>query len=263
MTCGEILTELEKVMPLSLAMEWDNPGLLIGDSDSSVKKVVIALDLSTEVVNLAVREAADLVITHHPILFSPLKKITADDITGRRVIRLIEHHISCIAMHTNYDIAPGCMADLAAGKLGISGDPLEETGEIEGKKIGIGKTGDLPKEMTLDALAEFVKAQFGLPYVAIFGRNRITGPVRRIAVCPGSGRGMYPFAVRQGARVLITGDITHHEGLDAAEAGIAVMDAGHYGLEHIFTEDMAKRMEALKEGIEVLTNKVSFPEEVL
>jgi len=263
MTCGDILEKLEIDMPLSLAMDWDNPGLLIGDPDGKVKKAVIALDATTEAVNLAIREKADLILTHHPVIFSPLKKVVNGDIVGKRIIRMVEHHISCIAMHTNYDVAPGCMADIAAGMLGITGVPLEETGEISSQKIGIGKTGNLPQEMTLEELTRMVKKQFGLPFVTVFGKNVIRNGIRRISVCPGSGRGMYHLARKQGSDVLITGDISHHEGLDAAEDGIAVIDAGHYGLEHIFINDMEKRIAGMTEGIETVKLAVSFPEEVM
>lgn len=263
MTCGEILERLQKEMPLSLAEEWDNPGLLVGDPDSEVNKAVISLDATSDVISLAVREGADLILTHHPLLFNPIQRVLYTDVVGKRILRMAEHHISCMAMHTNYDIAPGCMGDLAAQKLGISGAPLETTGEWNGQKVGIGRVGSLKEACTLEELAALIKKQFDLPFLTVYGRPLIKKKIQRIAVCPGSGRHMYPYAKAAGAEVLITGDITHHEGIDAAEAGVTVLNAGHYGLEHIFTEDMANRLSAFESGIVVIRRKVLFPEEEL
>lgn len=263
MTCGEILESLQKEMPLSLAADWDNPGLLVGDPDKEVGKAVVSLDATSDVISLAVREGADLILTHHPLLFSPVQRILYTDVVGKRILRMAEHHISCMAMHTNYDIAPGCMGDLAAERLGIGGEPLEVTGEWNGKKVGIGRVGDLAQETTLEELAALIKSKFGLPFLTVYGRPLIKRKIRRIAICPGSGRHMYPLAKAAGADVLITGDITHHEGIDAAEDGITVLNAGHYGLEHIFTEDMANRLSGFESGIVVIRRKVLFPEEEL
>lgn len=263
MKCRELLKNLEKDMPLELAFDWDNPGLQVGNPEVHVQCAVVALDATDEVVSLAIRENADLILTHHPLLFSPVKNVISDDIVGKRIIRMIEHHICCVAMHTNYDVAPGCMADLAAARLAIAGEPLEVTGEFGGRAIGVGKVGSLQAGMTVDELAAFVKKQFSLPFVGLFGRKNVRGPVSRIAVSPGSGKGMYRFAKEAGAEVLITGDITHHEGLDAAEAGMIVIDAGHYGLEHIFREDMAERLHRMEAGINTVISPLSFPEEVI
>ena len=261
MKCSEWMEKLEKLAPKSLACEWDNPGLLAGRAEKEVKKVLIALDATDDVVDLAVKEQVDLLITHHPLIFHSMKKVNDQDFIGRRLIKLIQADISMYAMHTNFDIAPGCMADLAAEKLGlVECEPLETMKVTDEGAVGIGKTGKLKEPMTLKALAELVKEQFGLPYVTVYGQEAAPGLVARISVCPGSGRGMEIEAEKAGAQVLITGDMGHHEGIDAAARDMAVIDAGHYGMEHIFIQYMAGYLkENLPSDVEVVTAPSAWP----
>lgn len=262
MNCGEWITYLEKLAPEGYACSWDNPGLIAGRYDKEVRKILIALDATDEAVERAAEEQADLLLTHHPLIFTAMKKINDRDFIGRRMLKLIGHDICCYAMHTNFDAAPGCMADLAAAELGLlNAGPLEVMGQTEtGLDYGIGKTGDLPQAMTLRELADLIKEKFRLPFVTVYGAEQQDGPVRRAAMCPGSGKGMAQAAIESGAQVLITGDMGHHDGIDAAAQGLAVIDAGHYGLEHIFVEFMADYCRRFGEsGTEILTMPLKFP----
>lgn len=241
MKCSEIIGELEKLAPQACACSWDNPGLLAGRSAREVSKILVALDATDVVVELAVKENCDFLLTHHPLIFQPLKKINDQDFIGRRLVKLIQADISCYAMHTNFDGAPGCMADLAAKFLEMRDPaPLEVMGEwpSTGKPYGIGACGDFAAPMGLEELALLVKDRFQLPFVNIYGLGQIQGTISRGAVCPGSGKGMTEAALKMGAQVLITGDMGHHDGIDAVAQGLAVIDGGHYGLEHIFVDFM-------------------------
>jgi len=263
MKCKEILENLNKIMPMELAMSWDNPGLLVGRRDCPVKRILLALDVTTEAIEQAVALGVDLLITHHPLIFSPLKKINDEDIFGSRILSLVENRINYIAMHTNYDVAIGCMGDLAAEKIEIQGRPLEVTGQIDGVEIGVGKVGKLKNVCTLEALIAHVKAKFSLPFVSVYGAELLENKrVETVAISPGSGKGMYSYAVAAGAQVLITGDITHHEALDAREAGICIIDAGHYGLEHIFMEDMEKKIKKFMPRVAVYRVPFAIPVQV-
>jgi putative NIF3 family GTP cyclohydrolase 1 type 2 len=157
------------------------------------------------------------------------------------VLELIRHDMAYYAMHTNFDVA--AMADLAAERLGLSNiEVLQETGTLpEGAVVGIGKIGSLPCEMTLGECAELTKRSFGLDKVKVFGELDMR--VQCAAVCPGSGKSVIEDALKKGAQVLITGDIDHHEGIDAVARGMAVIDAGHYGLEQIFIPYMKEYLE--------------------
>ena len=153
MRCSEVIEILRELAPENCACDWDNPGLLAGRSDKEVKKIYIALDATDQVVEAAVKAGADMLLTHHPLIFKAIKKVNDQNFITRRLVKLIQADISYYAMHTNFDAAPGCMADLAAERLSLKDtEPLECMGDIEIKgnpvAYGIGKTGDLPKKMT-------------------------------------------------------------------------------------------------------------------
>lgn len=251
MKLSEIMNYLEALSPTTYAEEWDNVGLLVGDEDKDVRHIMIALDASDYVIEQAVEQKVDLLLTHHPMIFKPLKKINNRSMIGRRILALASHEIAYYAMHTNFDIKGG-MAELAAEKLGITDTvPLEVTLVTEdGQPEGIGRTGLLPNPLGIPELAEKVKKEFGLKNVILYGGQ--TRMVHKISVCPGSGKSEIQNAINQGADILITGDIGHHEGIDAVDMGLLIMDATHYGLEHIFIAFMEKY---LQEKIEENTSE--------
>lgn len=231
MRCDKIIESLERLSPSSFAESWDNVGLLAGRADKEVSRLCIALDATDEVIDEAVRVGADMLLTHHPLIFSPMKKITAEDFIGRRLIKLLQNDISYYAMHTNFDVMG--MADAAADELGLKDrQVLNITYEDEIAKEGLGRYGRLIQIMTLEECASFVKETFELEHVKIYGEPDM--PIEWAAVSPGSGKTMIKPAVSAGVEVLITGDIEHHEGLDAMAQGLAIIDAGHFGLEKIF-----------------------------
>lgn len=257
MLCKEIIEKLEELYPSNAALIWDNVGLLVGRKQKEVKNVYVALDLTEEIIDRAIEEKADMIITHHPLIFSPLRTVTDMDFIGRRVVKLLQNDISYYAMHTNYDVLR--MADLSADILGIDcQEVLDKTATEENK--GIGKIGIYENEMTLRQCSELVKKKFGLNAVQVFGAEEKT--VRKIAVCAGSGKSVISVAVDKGADVLITGDIGHHEGIDAVEQGLAIIDAGHYGLEHIFIKDVAETLEKDFSELAVKRAEIVFPFQV-
>lgn len=263
--CSDIIKELDRLAPPSYACDWDNPGLLAGRGQKEVKRVLVALDVTTEVVEQAIREEVDMIITHHPLVFRALKKINDQNFISKRIVRLLQADISYFAMHTNFDCAPGCMADLAAERIGlIDGKPLEVTGEINAEPIGIGKVGYLKEAMTVTEIAELVKKAFGLPFVLVYGEKQVPGKISHVAVSPGAGGSMVEHGLAAGAEVLITGDIGHHDAQDAAENHMLIIDAGHYGLEHIFISYMKNYLEGkFGSAIEVVEAEDAFPASVI
>lgn len=235
MECREILAVLNRVADVSYACDWDNVGLLAGRMDKEVHRVTVALDADERAIEEAIQSSSELLLTHHPLLFSPVKRITDESLTGRRLLRLLRRDMCLISMHTNFDIAPGGMADLAADRLGLMNRvPLEITGEgLEGP-YGLGIVGTSAGGcVTLEKLCIQVKEAFGLASVQLYAPETVR-EVTRVAVCPGSGKDAIAQALAAQAQVLITGDITYHYGMDAIAEGLAIIDAGHYGLEHIF-----------------------------
>ena len=254
MLCREIMDVIERTYPKHAALEWDNVGLLVGRTEKEVKKVYVALDATDEVIDAAISEGADMLITHHPLIFSPLKKITDEHFIGNRVVKLLQHDISYYAMHTNYDVLG--MARLSGEMLGLHEEDVFEVTDSE-EHIGIGRIGKLEKEMTLGECCELVKKVFELSAVRVFGD--VYQKVTCAAISPGSGKHMSELAIKKGADVLITGDIDHHEGIDAVSQGLAIIDAGHYGLEYIFIADMVKYLKQHFENVTVLQAEIVQP----
>lgn len=256
MKCSEIISILEEQSPEKFACDWDNVGLLVGDFEQEVQKIYIALDATEETIAEAVKEKADLLLTHHPMIFRGLKKVNSHDFTGKRVIKLIENHISCYAMHTNFDVKG--MAELAAQKMSlIDCQVLDITDLGEQGPEGIGRVGDLPEKISLETCVRQVKEAFTVDMVKFFGD--LSQKVKRAAICPGSGKSVISCALNAKAQVLITGDIDHHEGIDAASQGLAIIDAGHYGIEKLFIPFMVQYLEKHTEGIEIQGQPVKQP----
>ncbi len=262
MKCSEIFEYLTNLYPLELAMDWDNSGFLIGRSDKEVKNVLVVLDITNEVLEYAGEKDIDLIVSHHPIIFSALKRVTDETLLGNYILKILKNDICVISMHTNFDIAKGGMADICSERLGLSNTCVfERINVCDEEELGIGKIGDLKKDMSLDELIKLVKTKFDLSHVSVFGRENINSNIRRVAISPGSGKGMYKYAVKR-ADVLITGDITHHDGLDAANDGVCIIDATHYGLEHVFTDKIVNDLKKYSE-LNVFEFKNTNPVEII
>lgn len=240
MRCSDVIKILETLSPASFAEGWDNVGLLVGRRDKTVHKVMLALDATDDVVEQAVLQGADMLITHHPLVFSGIKKITEDDFIGRRLIKLIRNDICYYAMHTNFDVMG--MADAAADALKLHHcEVLEITYEDEIAKEGIGRIGKLPREMSVKECADLCKEAFDISHIRVYGEPDAL--VENVAIVPGAGKDYIETALAKEADIYITGDIGHHHGLDAMEQGLIIMDAGHYGIEKIFVPYMAEFFE--------------------
>lgn len=254
MLCREIVEVIESTYPKHAAEKWDNVGLLVGRTEKEVKKIFVALDATDEVIEEAVQVGADMLVTHHPLIFSPMKQITDEHFIGSRVVKLLQHDISYYAMHTNYDVIG--MAELSGKTLGLQDMEVFEVTDVE-CNAGFGRIGSLETEMTLEECCELVKRKFALSNVKLFGDKKKV--VKRAAVLPGSGKDMIETAVSKKAEVYITGDIAHHDGIDAVAQGLAIIDAGHYGLEHIFIDDMVSYLEQNLDQILVEKAEIIHP----
>ncbi len=256
MKCRELIGILNDIADPALASDWDNPGLLVGNADADIKRVLIAVDATDEVIDEACRYRVDMIITHHPLIFGGIKKVNADDFIGRRIIRLIQSDIACFAMHTNFDIS--CMGDEAADKLGLTDrEVLQPTGQNE----GFGRSGYLKDEMKVYELCDLVKERFDLETVRVFGD--LQKLVKKAAIMPGSGSSAISDAIDQAVDVLITGDIDHHDGIDAVAKDLIIIDAGHFGIEKIFIEYMKEYLKINAGELEVYTDDREDPFTVL
>jgi dinuclear metal center YbgI/SA1388 family protein len=260
MKCGELIKKLEETYPPHMAAAWDNSGLVVGDRDQEVKTVYVAVDATDQVIEAAKEKKADLILTHHPMLFSSVKKVNTDDFTGRRIVKLLQDQMSCYAMHTNFDVVT--MGSLAADMLRLQDTEVLEVTFQEGEqREGFGRTGMLPHSMTLQDCAAYVKETFGLESVKVFGD--LNQEIKRVGVLPGSGKSTVESAIQTGAQVLITGDFGHHEGIDALMQGLSIIDAGHYGIEHIFIPYMVEKLKMEFPELTVYGEEICNPFRVL
>jgi len=260
MECKKVIEILEKQSPKSYACDWDNVGLLVGREDKEIQKIYIALDATDEAIEEAIANGADMLLTHHPMIFKGMKRVTQEDFIGRRIIRLIQNDMVYYAMHTNFDVMG--MADLAADYLEISDTRvLEITSVSETGEEGIGRYGSLKKEMTVRECCEEVKQAFSLENVKVFGD--LERKVKTAAISPGSGRSVISNALQAGVDVLITGDIDHHEGIDAVAQKLTVIDAGHYGVEHIFIPYMEQYLKREAKELEIAVQPLTFPFQII
>ena len=231
MLFSELHEKIEKFSPERYALAKDNTGFQIGRSDKEINNICLATDATDDVIEQAIMGEADLIITHHPIIFNPLMKITDDDIIGRRIIKLINHDINFMSMHTNFDVIG--MAVYSADMLGLI-DPkvLNVTFDDGIKKQGIGRYGRLPRKMSIKKCAELVKEAFDLSSVSVYSQHDKS--IKTVAVSPGSSSDVLSHALKAGVDLLITGEIKHSMALEAMDNGLVLIDAGHYGTEKIF-----------------------------
>lgn len=236
----EIIERLEKEFPPEGAYEWDNVGLLVGDKNGDIKKAVTALDVTEKAVDAAIEFGAELIVSHHPVIFSGINKITKDTALGRTLIKAIENKISIYAAHTNCDVAIGGINARLAEIFELDNvENLEEN--------GLGRIGNIRAEMSLEEFAELVKEKLNTPAVRVGGD--IKRMIKRVAIGSGACGDSIPFATQKGADVMITGDIKYHEMLNYIQDGICVIDAGHYPTEIVVTDIFEK---VLKEcGVEI------------
>ncbi|WP_409330420.1 Nif3-like dinuclear metal center hexameric protein [Trujillonella humicola] len=251
-TLGEVVAALEARYDPALAEDWDAVGLVCGDRDEPVGRVLFAVDPVAAVVDEAVAAGPTLLVTHHPLFLSGVHGVPADDPKGRLVHRLVRAGAGLFVAHTNADRAAGCgVNDALAGVLGlVDAVPLQPAGEDPA--AGLGRIGRLPSPVTLREFAAAAAA--ALPATA--GGVRVAGdPERRIttvAVCGGSGGSLLPAAAAAGADVLLTSDLRHHPVSEAGEgAGPALVDVAHWATEwpwlpvaaRVLAEDLGGRVE--------------------
>lgn len=257
MKCAEVIGILNELAPEQIACSWDNVGLLAGRNDKEIQEILLCLDVTDAVVEQAVTEGADMIVSHHPLLFRPLKRINNESMTGRRLLQLIQGDVACYAMHTSFDCAEKGMAYAAANLLQLQNQQiLDEVFSYENAEGGcaqggIGRIGELPKPVTVKELLDTVKRVFQTGALLVYGAD-LQKQVSRVAISPGSGKDQVEAALHAQAQVLLTGDISHHIGLDAKEQGLILVDAGHYNLEHIFSEYVADYLrEKLPENVKI------------
>lgn len=230
MKLKEIFDFLNEKFPVETACDFDNPGILVGDLNTEVTKAVIALDCTLDVIETAQKCGCQLIITHHPIIFEPLKKVLADSL----VYKLIKSGISVISMHTNLDVGIGGVNDALCSAL-----ELKNVKKVESGDGYLLNSGLLSPVLCADELALYIKKRLGgaVKYVGCDKK------IEKVLVCSGSGGSYLQDVSRLGCDALITADVKHNVFLDAKRLNVALFDAGHFDTEDVITEPLKRLLE--------------------
>ena len=255
MNSRQIIKQIEEKWEPRYACDWDNVGLLVGDANKDIKHILVALDATDDVVRQAILMKADMIVSHHPMIFLASKRVTNEDFIGRRIIKLIKNDISCYAAHTNFDIKE--MVRLNEESIELEGTKVLQVTVEEDEVQGLGRYGKVKKPSTLAEFAEYVKKQLEIDEVRVYGDPKKA--IKTAAISGGSGNSMVDDAISVGVDVLVTGDISHMRGLDAISAGMAIIDAGHYGTEKVFVPFVRDTLSEMFPDVKVSVASESVP----
>lgn len=238
MTVREIYNYIDSFAPFCAQESWDNSGILVGDDSKEVKSIMLCLDITKEIASEAVSKNVSLVISHHPVIFSPLKALSPDN----PAVILSAGGVSAICMHTSFDFASGGLNDFLAEKLGVGkviDCPIED-------ETGLGRIIELFDETSSKDLAQKIRDMLGCQAIRL---NLPEKQIKRVGVISGAGGGYYQLAMKKGCDALITGDVKHNQFVDAQNDGFSMIDAGHYYTENIITEYLLEKLNGLAEDI--------------
>jgi len=244
-TTADIYRYMDEIAPFCCAMDFDNCGLLIGAKQTEVSKVLLSLDISATVAREAAACGAQLVISHHPLIFHPLKAIEPES----AVEILVQNGIGAICAHTNLDVAPGGVCDTLAESLGVKNtEPLGVYTAYNGAPVGAARIGDLDTPVLPRAFAERAKQQMGGVVRAHLGSR----PIKRVGLCSGKGNGFIPEALERGADAYICGDMPRDAFVFASDHDMTIIDAGHFETETIILPVLQQKLAARFPDVEFI-----------
>lgn len=248
----DIVQSVERLAPPQLAAAWDNPGLLLGNREAECRRVMVALDLSQAVLAQAAAQDCQLILTHHPFIFSGQKQVLAGSYEGDLIMALARAGIAALAAHTNWDNALGGINRALAEALDLQNiAPLAEPPAAEILLLA----GDLPQPLPAQDLLALVAHRLRLPVVRAAGLQ-VDKLYRRLAVVGGAGMDFWPQAQAAGCDALLSADGKHHIGLQAAHNGFAVIDGTHFATEVIGIERLGQKLAAALPELTVLQAEV-------
>ncbi len=251
MKVNDIFSAIDADFPFSLAFDGDNVGLIVGDKDAEVKKILLTCDVDEAVVDEAVSCGANLIVSHHPLMFFKTNRITEDTPEQKTLRKLVKNDVNLISAHTNLDAANGGLNDYMASLLGIENTVVIQP---EDENCGYGRMGDIAP-VTLKELTDKVISTFsadGVRYCGDLGKI-----VSKAGVNTGGGAGALYDAVNMGCDVFITGDIKYNGYRDAIERGMCVIDIMHYDSEHIVMDFFETYFAKKQIGVETIKSKAN------
>ena len=238
----EVVSAIEYVAPIELAEEWDNSGLQLRCAEK-VNSALIALDVTHAVADEAVESGCDMIISHHPLIFSPIKALSENKPGENVVMRLVKAGISVYSAHTSFDKAAGGINDELAKMLGLNGVKT-----IDGDGEGLLRVGALPQPMDRDGLSAHIKRVLGIDYLVTTDAE--CGMIENLGIAGGSGGGFLAAARENGAAALLTGEAKHSHHIEAVQRGMLLVEAGHYATEQCFVscffDSLQSRLDAVQ-----------------
>lgn len=254
LTIGEIVASLESLAPPELAEDWDNVGLLVGSIDWPATRILTCLTVTPTVVTEAVEQQVELIVTHHPLPFQPLKTITTVTTSGRLLLELISARIGVYSPHTAFDSAQaGVNQHLAIG-LGLREIvPLIPSAEITEAETGTGRMGSTGGQLSLREVVDRVKSFLGIDTLRVVGND--DQPVNTVAIACGSGGSLLAKAVERGCDCLVTGEISFHGCLEAEARSVGLVLPGHFASEKFALLSLADYLREQFSGLEVWASR--------
>lgn len=252
----ELVIHLRQIAPRELEEDWDNGGYQIFLGKKYIEKILICLEITNAVIDEAVRQNIDFIVTHHPLIFKGLSVIDQQTIEGNYIIRLIKSGISVYSAHTSFDSVFGGNNDYLADLLDLETVRKLKTWTPNGEVESVGRIGSFREPITLEDAAEKVEK-----ILKLTEKVRVVGDpdksIVEVAICTGAGTSSIDAVLKNNCDLFITGDVTHHTAQKAKESGLAVIDAGHYGTEKIFSENFAEKLKkATEDKVEIIESNV-------
>ncbi|MEM6329344.1 MAG: Nif3-like dinuclear metal center hexameric protein [Planctomycetota bacterium] len=251
-TIADAAALLEQIAPARLAEEWDNVGLLTGDPAGPLRRVMTCLTVTPDSAAEAIDRGADLLVSHHPLPFRPLRRLTTDAVEGRLLWGLCRAAVAIYSPHTAFDSAAEGINRRLADGLGLA-DARPLTPHREDATLGAGRVATPPAGATAQSLAEAAKAMLDIDHARLVGRP--DAAVTRVALACGSGASMLDAAVAAGCDALVTGEATFHNCLAAEARGVALLLVGHYASERFAVEALAQELAAGLPGVEAWASR--------
>lgn len=251
----DIAAAIEKIVPKELQEDWDNSGLNIGFPDAEVSGILTCLEVDKKVVCEAKERGCNMIVTHHPLLFSGVKNVIAGYPLSDVMVDLIQSGISVYSCHTPFDKVRGGNNDALAALL-----ELKDVKNLNGDKVGspermlekvteadIGRIGSFEKPMKLEAIAALACEALKLKRENVRVVGNMDAEIEKVGMCTGAGSDLVGMAQAQGCQLFVTGDVKYHEAQDAKAMGIALIDAGHYGTEKMFGRLMKEKLDKISD----------------
>ena len=256
MNVGDIIDYLNEIAPWRYAEEWDNVGLMVGSRESNVTKVLLCMDVTSDVISEAARYGVQIIISHHPFIFSKLKSIDMDTFKGQQISNLIKNDISVVSAHTNLDTAPGGVNDTLAECLHLTNCQNLKPYTPKGLNcdLGMGKIGELQNYKSFDEFVKDIKENLSIENIRVIGKK--PQKVKNIAVFCGSFDDDLENIKSLKVDVLVTGDIKYHTALDAAQMGICIVDAGHFATERIILTKLRETLNKRFNEIDIICSNM-------